>query len=164
MCLREARIVKRSFQISKLGKNTLEYKPVHGQPGMASDAWHLSQLWFCPYSSLLKVCFAVTSERWDLKGHVTHNDSNRLDPSFSHIYASDSRSQIQPHCEAGLWSFIGPFYHLKSSSWKVVWNRLAEKDWHLVGDTLARRQLEQTAGSGIGGEVWDAVGAERRAT
>lgn len=153
MCLREARTVKRSFQISKLGKNTLECKPVHGQLGMLSEAWHLSELFgFCPYSSLLKVCFAVTLERWDLKGHVTHKDSNRLDPSSSHIYALDSRSQIQPHCQADLWSFIRPLYYLKSSSWKAIWNHLAEKDWHLAGDALGRRQSEQTAAIGIGGK------------
>lgn len=38
MCLREARTVKRSFQISKLGNDTLERKPLHGQLGMLSEA------------------------------------------------------------------------------------------------------------------------------
>lgn len=84
---REVRTVKRSFHISRQGKSTLECKPVHGQLRTVSGAWHWSQLFgLCLYSVLLDTCFAITLDRWDRKGHVTHSDYKQAGSFvFSHL-------------------------------------------------------------------------------
>lgn len=98
MSKREARTVKRKFQISRPNKSILQWKTFLGQLGIISKVGHLSQLFgLCVYSALLGHCFAITLEWWDLKGHVTHNDFQQA-VSFIFLCALDSGFQTWPHC------------------------------------------------------------------